>query len=631
MNGLIPITVTSRVAATAPGTLDSIGFSSVYSGSAHGAQIGQNTPGIDDVDRIVFSLRLGIDSEVTWSLSTLTRVSLHPSFSLEKVPFVGHELIRIFLAPYTAVENAQFFTQHMLSQSSDALLTLRNLAQDLPNQQWLSQVPNFKRLLIRVVKFYYRYFFNDETNALAHIRKFDDNLAENFTYLLDLLEPLTCYYIDNPKNDALFQVMLDICVSTTDKAVFVTSLNCLSHLLITRPQIDMHVSSGSSAGSESSLSGNLNCIDALTEHHLEKITSMLLIDDDELAHAVLQFLNTYLSSQALHADYPESVSDSQHARLVRLLQLKSSLANLFTLFKRLPMLILSGLPLRDAARLPPMPSATLTRRSQFGGLPPSLPILPPDLYAQILRLDEPLRATTWLRCCYEPYTAATTPPPTRLAGAQDVMPGEVTQISLWKAYEKQFREVWELLQLPAHRTDLKPLLAAVEFIKNVSLAFPNSEAMVVNLEQEPGEAPKRKFIIKGIQPRQFAVSIDTGNYDALKPVPAVSENDDKDERHLLPIGHIDAEKYKHEITAANSAIFAPEARITRKLPGVNAINLDSYKILDRIVTECFGTKSAAHLVSIFRLLNGWLPNTVYANPTLLEAPLVNMEWLQYLM
>lgn len=103
-------------------------------------------------------------------------------------------------------------------------------------------------------------------------------------------------------------------------------------------------------------------------------------------------------------------------------------------------------------------------------VPQNPPELPSDLYAKLYALPEPLRATLWLRICYESSTT-----------------NEVTQISLWKSYEKQFGN--------------SKLLPAVEFIKNVNFAIKHSSAMVLDdVNPMTGETTK-KFVIKGIKPR----------------------------------------------------------------------------------------------------------------------------------
>ncbi|KAK6454108.1 chromatin remodeling protein [Scheffersomyces xylosifermentans] len=626
-----PIAVTSRSFVNAQGGNESNGYiNTAYNGYGYVAPIGYNHRGIEDITRIVMSLKSGLDSEVKWALSTLTRISLHPTFSLEALPYIGHELIKYFIKPYHLIieKKSHKVTQDLISFSIDALLTLRNSAQDLPNQQWLAQIKPFKKSLIEVSKFLVNWFYHDDFQV-HHLRQFDNQFHEALSYLIDLLEPLTCYYIDNSKHDPLFNVLLSASVLTKDKILFINLLKCLSHLLITREKV-VKPEDEAQAETEDSKDERIpnNCIDAITDKQLEHYVNTLLVGDNELTYTVLEFLKSYLFSEALSAEFPNSIKDSQSLRLQRLLQLSSTKSSFNTLVKQLPILIVSNLPLNESTKVKPIPQLNLTKRSQFSGVPSTLPELTADLYKIIVRFPEPLRATTWLRCCYEPYAHNQIFTPTSSEGPTEVIPGEVTQISLWKAYENQFQEIWDPEGGPSN-PDLKPLLPAVDFIKNVSHAFPNSEAMVVNLEGAEGEAPKKKFIIKGIQPRQFAVNIDVGNYDALKPSPISSIN--PEENYKLPIGHIDHEKFSHILNGLTEDILAEGTRVSRSSEAINQINLSSYDLLDYIVTEVLENSENYAEENIFRLYNSyWLPQLVYANPSLLEGGLINSNWLKYL-
>lgn len=83
-------------------------------------------------------------------------------------------------------------------------------------------------------------------------------------------------------------------------------------------------------------------------------------------------------------------------------------------------------------------------------------------------IDEPTRSTRWLEEVLE----------------EDPEHG-VTQIAIWKAYEAAFK------------SSSKQLLEATVFIHNASKAFSNASAQII-------EEPEKKFIIRGIRPRQQA-------------------------------------------------------------------------------------------------------------------------------
>ncbi|KAK6460913.1 chromatin remodeling protein [Scheffersomyces coipomensis] len=625
------------------------------------APIGYGHRGVEDIHRIIMSLKSGIESEVKWALTTLTRISLQGQLNLESSPFIGSELIKYFIKPYQWFLEKKFdkIKQENITFSIDALLTLRNSVQDLSNQQWLAQVKTFKKSIVEVLKFFYNWFYNDNLQSYS-LKRFDNQFKESFTYLLDLLEPLSCYYIDNTKHDPLFLLLLSILSSTNDKAVLISGLKSLSHLLIIRdlnykpddeedddsnPKHDdddvHHIDEEEETKNEDIIPNN--CIDAITPSQLENLVNKLLINDAEITFAILDFIKAYLNSEALHPDYPTSIKDSQLHRLRKLLQIHTTKSNYHTLVKQLPSLIVYNLPLNDPKNIKPINQLNLTKRSQFSGIPTTLPELTPDLYSIIVRFPEPLRATSWLRCCYEPFAGgiinsnSTTP---NDPATNQVIPGEVTQISLWKAYENQFEEIWDTSNDRVLNPEYKPLLPAVDFIKNVSRAFPNSEAMVVNLESNGGDTPelqqqqqpKKKFIIKGIQPRQFAVSIEVGNYEALKPPPIRSTN--PEENYKLPIGHIDIDKFNHSLDTITDTIISEGSRITKTMDIINPINIISNELLEYIITEILINQDNNHHSSdeenIFRLYNNhWLPDLVYANPSLVESGLINSKWLKY--
>lgn len=617
-----PVTVSSRI-TTNLASENGIPIAGGYNGYGYIAPIGYNHMGVNDLDRITMSFKSGIASEVKWALTNMARISTQNGFQLERKAFIGIELVKHVIRVYQLIaeKKEDDVTTDDVNFSLDALLTLRNLGQEPDNQHWLLQFNSFKKNLLDMLKLLYGWFYTDTFKPSFHLKQFENQFREAFGYVLDLLEPLTCYYIDNGKNDPLFNVLLNISVLTTDKAVFISALTSLSHMLIvSEPELDVN-EEGQKDKSEleeesTSKMPTNNCIDAIKDKHLECYVNQLLVNDNDLNGTVLEFLKMYLFSTALHSEV-DTVEASQVLRLNKLLQLDSSRTNLSTLMKQLPVIILSNVAgLSDPDMLLKIPEPNLTRRSNYSGVPTELPELPEDLYEIITRFPEPLRATTWLRCCYEPYNHTG---PATVSADDEVLPGEVTQISLWKAYEKQFQKVWESADKSS-----KPLLPAVDFIKNVSNAFPNSEAMVINLNVLEGEKPKKKFIIKGIQPRQFAASIDVGNYDALK-VPSAHENDTEE---VSPIGHVNEEEFYAAIFSTNEKILSQ--RIQRE--HVNKLSVLSAEILDYIVREMLDVRQNSQVSKHFKLFNGyWLPGIIFANPSLLDTGLVNSDWLRYLL
>lgn len=613
--------------------------------------IGSNHGGVSEPQRIVMAHKSGIDSEVDWALTTLARNSINPYLNFEKDTYIAHELLKHLYKPYQLIleKNDKLVTQRLMTHSLDALLILRNSAQDLANQQWLSQVGNLKKQLVDILKILSDWFFKPgaQFNELA---PFENQFAEALNYIVDLLEPLTCYYINNTRNDPLFHSLLRVLMETKDKNLFINVLKCLSHLLITRDKnakltdddsneedhddfgYDDYRGGAGQDDEETRITNN--CVNSLTSQHLEHIVEKLLVADNELSHVILQFLKMYLYSEAIYeedgAQYGPyehqqqqqqqqqqySVIDSQRYRLKKLLQLSSTKTNYEILVKQLPLLIVSNLPLIEPAEPKQVPLFNLTKRTHYSGAPITAPELTSDLYRILVHFAEPIRATTWLHCCYEPTTSDQV---------------EVTQISIWKAYETQFQEVWKT-DLSRRNPHLHPLLPAVEFIKNVTKAFPYAEAKVINLPQQGNETPKKKFIIKGIRPRQFPTSIELGNYEAMRPLPEIAL---QESNSTLPAGHIDTVKFQNYLANETNFILADPERSQVIKSYLSAINEESHELLDYIIRDIFidgQYDKDGVLANIFKLHNShWLPDLVYANPSLLETGIFKSSWLNYLL
>lgn len=319
------------------------------------------------------------------------------------------------------------------------VLTLRNLAQDPEFTQTLAIHPRSRIILFEVLS-------NNEVDP------------ELLSYTIDVIEAISSYFAPAPKDDDVILILIEIFLGNDDRALLMSMMRSFARFLV-----------------RSSANGD-DCSYNLSQDAIwDKVTSFLLTKDQELIIASLDLLYQFTLA-----------GPSRIATLLRTTQrqecIKSSLVDLLTF--QLPTntnpLSLSNLqPLR------------LTKRSK-PAKPVSAPKLPSDLMDIISKLQEPLRATTWMRCVYKAVASS-----------------ESTQISLWKSYESQF-EGSKVKMLPA-----------VDFIKNVSNAFSKSNAMVIQLD-----GGNRKFIIKGIEPRYEAVDIITGEREALlAPLTTDSDNE----------------------------------------------------------------------------------------------------------
>ncbi|KAH3686893.1 hypothetical protein WICPIJ_002124 [Wickerhamomyces pijperi] len=281
--------------------------------------------------------------------------------------------------------------------------------------------------------------------------------GELLGYTVDIIEAISSYFAPAPKDDATVLVLIRLFLANSNRALLIAMMRSFSRVLV-----------------RSSTSGE-DCSFNLSDGAIwDNVTSFLLTNDQELIITSLDLL--YQFTLAGPTRIATLLSSQQREEVI-----KTGLVNL--LIYQLPVdthpLSLSNLqPLRLVKRSKP-------------AKPVKAPVLSGDLEDYIMSLSEPLRASTWLRCTY-----------------RAVAPSEVTQISLWKSYESQFE-----------KSDIK-MLAAVDFIKNVSKAFTGACAMIVNLDDGG-----RKFIIKGIEPRHEPVDVLTAEREANAGPLADSDSD----------------------------------------------------------------------------------------------------------
>lgn len=590
--------------------------------SANSELHGAGHMGVAPLDRIIMSLQSGIETEIEYALSTLTYYSCNEPKVLDfaAYPLIGDELIGYFIRPYHLYleGRAAQVLQAILSISVEALLSLRNAVQDLHNQQWLSQVPSFRRHAADALKFLVHWFYPQPKN-LYSLEKRSGLLRESLAYLLDILDPLTCFYVENQKSDPLLHPLLTVLLATNDKYTLVVVTKCLTHLL--------YLGGPGAVTPRNSDEPNFNnCIDAIQLEHLAVVVRSLLVNDDEMTYHALCFIKQYLLSEALHLQYKSLTKNSQLHRLRKLAEAAGSKANLEILLKQLPEFLIANLPLVDPLKLQLSHPLQLTKRSAYGGVPVATSKLPQKLYDIIINFPEPLRATTWLRCCYEPYTLTVK----SSSDSSELAAGEVTQISLWKSYENQFEAIWKDKASSAWPN----LLPAVDFIKNVSSAFPNSEAMVVNIPGgETSQPGRKKFIIKGIQPRQFPVSIDIGNYEALRK--NATKTEEKNEA-ATQVGDVDKREFEKSVEALTDSILSASDGLTgpddQNAPWYSPINGVAKDILEIIVDGLLEPDTNGEYKNLFRLYNkDWLPDLIYANPALIDLGYFDGKWMLYIL
>ncbi|KAK5780227.1 hypothetical protein RI543_002772 [Arxiozyma heterogenica] len=421
----------------------------------------QNIPtetlrGCDDLTRMERSLNSNLLNEMKWALKKYLTYSNKAPYmiSLKTLPHLVNYFKRFIINLVPIINN---FTEklHTSTNNLDAdhlqmgitsLLILRNLSQDIESVQVLIKDSDLKQFLLFVLITYNKSENNKNNSSDQYM--YHTNIKyfnEILHYSMDLIEAISTYIAPASKNDPLFENLVLILNKTKDRALIISILRSLSRLLV-RSKED-----------EESAADNLD------DNTLTLIVNNLLISlDAELVITSFDFL--YQFCLPGNKRIQSLLNNKKRFKI-----LQSVLPEYLTYNVKLPNYQqIDTTEVKLIKRLRPPP-------------PKKPPTLPKDLFQELLKFDERKRSATWLRCCFEP-----------------VMTAEYTQIQLWKSYETTFSE-------PVRKQGGK-IGPAVEFIKNVSNAFPDAAAMVI---VDPTTETKR-FVIKGIQPRHKALSIEEG-------------------------------------------------------------------------------------------------------------------------
>lgn len=305
-----------------------------------------------------------------------------------------------------------------LSLINEAGLVLRNMAMLEENAEYLSKLPPMRDTLVILLNL-------PKIPATVEIQQ----------YGLEMAEQLTKYYLTSPE-EALFTSLLAF-TESSDRGAILTALRAISRFSTHRHQ-----------------TVRLQNIPIST---IERLCEWLLVEDEELRGACLDFLYHYTSVVENVNHLLESINvEGLVKQLVRLL-----LYNGRHQEARQPSVTKPAVP--HSASVPRM---TTTNEDEV-----PIPRIPNTLIESLLGYDEPERSSQWLRACFE-----------------ESLTGEITQIALWQAYQIPF--------LPFSMQ--RPLLPAKDFITNVSTTFNTASAQVMN-------GPTPRFVIKGIKARRAPV------------------------------------------------------------------------------------------------------------------------------
>ncbi|KAI9723834.1 MAG: Chromatin structure-remodeling complex protein rsc9 [Chrysothrix sp. TS-e1954] len=195
-------------------------------------------------------------------------------------------------------------------------------------------------------------------------------------------------------------------------------------------------------------------LNAVPTSVIRMLCNYLLVEDEELRIAGLDFIYQFTA-------VPENVD-----RMLHEVEVESHIKQL----TRLLMYCAKPNNERDAPR--PVTQQPKPAPSEPQSQEVVIPKIPQDLVDQLLGFDEPERSSQWLKSCFH-----------------ESPEGDITQIALWQAYQKA---------LGAYELQ-RPMLAAKDFITNVSTTFNGAQAQVIH-------QPAPRFIIKGIKARMIPVN-----------------------------------------------------------------------------------------------------------------------------
>ena len=314
------------------------------------------------------------------------------------------------------------FTDHM-TLVTEAVLTIRNMVM-LPDNAWfMADFAPLKDLLC----------------ILLHLPNMDLTV-ELKHFALDIAEQITPNLVLE-SDDPLYQTLLDQ-LKSNDRGTILTALRAIGRISMNHAT-------------------ETNKLHNVPVSVLQNLMDWLLLNDDELLDACLDFLYQY-TAVVPNLDTLLKGTNVEHlvTHLVRLLSHGAKRYH-------------KEIVVSEARIVYDAPSEQVVS-------------IPPDLLERLLAMEEPERTHQWVRCTFEEDPDA-----------------QVTQIAIWQAYNAAFLE-------PLKRAG-RSMINAAEFIRNISSVYHTAGAQVFREQGPTGEVQSR-FIIRGIRPRAFPISPENRGY-----------------------------------------------------------------------------------------------------------------------
>ncbi|KAI0392280.1 hypothetical protein F5Y17DRAFT_437121 [Xylariaceae sp. FL0594] len=283
-------------------------------------------------------------------------------------------------------------------------------------------------------------------------------LQENAIYMADFypLKDLLCIILHLPNLEMLVEVKhfaLDIAEQVTPW-LLLDSTDPLYQALLAQLDSNDRGTILTALRAVSRISMNLeatNKLEGVPVNVLHNIMNWLLLNDEELMDACLDFLYQYTAVVA------------NVERLIEAVNMENVVPHLVRLLAH------GAKRVKEEKILEPEKKAMFT---EF------VAPLPADLHEKLRDTDEPHRCYYWLQSLFEEDAEA-----------------NITQIAIWQAYQGSFG---------ALAGGMRNTLSAADFIRNVSHVFVNARAQII---RGPGE--QQRFIIEGIRSRVVPIHYET--------------------------------------------------------------------------------------------------------------------------
>ncbi|KAI1806315.1 hypothetical protein F4811DRAFT_159519 [Daldinia bambusicola] len=353
---------------------------------------------------------------IEWQIAYFNDPDTSDIAILDGLNGTGDVLERIArLSPKSILDHMQSsdFSDCLL-RITEAVLTIRNMVMLVENAIYMADVYPLKDLLC----------------ILLHLPNLE-MLVEIKHFALDIAEQLTPWLILD-SDDPLYRTLLAQ-LDSTDRGTILTSLRAIS-------RISMNLEA----------TNKMQNVPAVV---LQNIMNWLLLNDEELMDACLDFLYQYTAVVANVESLLKAVN-MEHVvpHLVRLLAHGA---------KRV----------KEDRVLEPERKAPASEE---------VATLPLDLQERLTNTDEPQRCYNWLQSLFEEDSES-----------------HITQIAIWQAYQNSFRAI---------ASSSRNMLSAADFIRNVSHVFVNARAQIIRRQRAD---QSDLFIIEGIRARAVPINPET--------------------------------------------------------------------------------------------------------------------------